>query len=113
MKDDSDLKSQQIETYNAGILHISKEIKTLSTSLQEKSTKLAQLQSELQTYQGVGSTQWLGLLKLMTRVAEIECKLHEAEYQKQQVELKKEATVQEMKAQRVFNVWLHAQIGKL
>ena len=87
-------------------------IKALSSSLQEKETTAAQLQSELEKRQLVASTQLLELLKLRTQIAELERKLQEAEEQKQKVELEREATVQEMKAKESLKVQLHAHFGK-
>ena len=110
MKDESELKSQQIETYNTEISHLSNKIEVLSSSIQEKEATAAQLQNELQTHWEVSSTQ---LLELTTQIAELEHRLQEAVEQKQQVELEKEATVQEMNARQSFKVQLHAQLGKL
>ena len=59
------------------------------------------------------STQQLDVLKLAPQTAELQHRLQEAEYQKQQAELEREATVQEMKARQNFKVQLHAQLGKL
>jgi len=110
MKDGSELMSHQVEAYDTEISHLSKEIKVLSSSLQEKETTAAQLQNELQTHQQVSSTQLLGLT---TQIAELEHRLQEADEQKHQVELEKEATVQEMNARQSFKVQLYAQLGKL
>ena len=114
MKCESELKSQQIKTYDANITHLSEEIKTLSNSLQEKEATAAQIQSQLQTYQHIASTpeQLLVLLKSVTQIAELECKLQKVEYQKQQAELEREAAVQEMKAKENLKLKLHAQLGK-
>ena len=113
MKDESKLKSHQIEACNADITHLSEEIKVLSSSLQEKETTATQLQSELEKREQVASTQLLGFIKLRTQIAELERKLQEAEEQKQQAELEREATVQEMKAKENLKAQLHAQLGKL
>ena len=107
------MKSQQIETCNADITHLSEEIKMLSSSLQEKEAAAAQLQSKLKQREQVASTQLLGFIKLRTQIAELECKLREAEEQKQKAELEREATVQEMKAKEKLKAQLHAQLGKL
>ena len=107
------MKSQQVETHIADITHLSEEIKALSSSLQEKEATAAQLQSELEKRQVVVSTQLLELLKLRTQIAELECKLQEAEEQKQQAELAKEATIQEMKAKEILKAQLHAHFGKV
>ena len=104
------MKSQQIEAYNTEISDLSKEIKALSGSLQEKEATATQLLKELQTQQQVSSTQLLGLT---TQIAELEHRLHVAEEQKHQVELDREATIQEMSARQSFQIQLHAQLGKL
>ena len=113
MKDESELKSQQIETYSTDITHLSEEIKVLSSSLQEKEAAAAQLQSELQKCEQVASTQLLGFIKLRTQIAELESRLQEAEEQKQKAELERDTTVQEMKAKEKFKAQLHAHFGKL
>ena len=113
MKKESELKSQQIETCNADITHLSEEIKVLSSSLQEKEAAAAQLQSELKKHEQVISTQLLGFIKLRVQIAELERKLQEAEEQKQQVELERIATVQEMKAKESRKVQIPAHLGRL
>ena len=113
MKEESELKSQQIETCNAGITHLSEEIKMLSSSLQEKEAAAAQLQSKLKQREQVASTQLLGFIKLRTQIAELERKLQEAEEQKQKAELERDGTVQEMKAKEKLKAQLHAHFGKL
>ena len=107
------MKSQQIETCNAGITHLSEEIKMLSSSLQEKEAAAAQLQSKLKQREQVASTQLLTFIKLRTQIAELERKLQEAEEQKQQVELERNATVQEMKAKESLKAQIHAHLGRL
>ena len=106
-------ESQQIETCNADITHLSEEIKVLTSSLQEKEAAAAQLQSELEKREQVASPQLLGFIKLKTQIAELERKLQEAEEQKQRAELEREATVQEMKAKEKLKAQLHTQLGKL
>ena len=113
MKDESKLKSQRIEACNADISHLNKEIQVLSSFLQEKEATAAQLQSELEKREQVASTQLLGFIKLRAQIAELERKLQEAEEQKQQAELEREATVQEMKAKENLKAQLRAQLGKL
>ena len=113
MKEESEQKSQQIETCNAGITHFSEEVKVLLSSLQEKEAAAAQLQSELQKREQVISTQLLGFIRLRVQIAELECKLQEAEEQKQQVELERNATVQEMKAKEKLKAQIHAHLGRL
>ena len=118
MKEETELKSQQIETCNADITHLSEEIKALSSSLLEKEAAAAQLQSELKKCElkkreQVSSAQLLGFIKLRTQIAELEHKLQEAEEQKQQVELERDATVQEMKVKESLIAPLHAHFGRL
>ena len=112
MKDESKLKSQQIGACNADISHLSEEIKVLSSSLQEKEATAAQLQSKLEKREQVASTQLLGFIKLRTQIAELECKLLEAEEQKQKAEIERKAAVKEMKAKENLKIHLHAQLGK-
>ena len=112
MKEESEQKSQQIETCNAGITHLSEEIKMLSSSLQEKEAAAAQLQSKLKQREQVASTQLLTFIKLRTQIAELEHKLQEAEYKKLQAELERDAIAQEMKAMDNLKAQLHAQFGK-
>ena len=113
MKEESELKSQQIETCNADITHLSEEIKMLSSSLQEKEAAAAQLQSKLKQREQVASTQLLEFIKLRVQIAELEHKLQEAEEQKQQVELERDATVQEMKAKESLKAQVPAHLGRL
>ena len=113
MKDESKLKSHRIEICNADITHLSEEIKVLSSSLHEKQATATQLQNELEKREQVASTQLLGFIKLRTQMTELERKLQEAEEQKQQAELERDATVQEMKVRENLISQLHAQLGKL
>ena len=113
MKEESELKSQQIDTCNADIPHLSEEIKVLSSSLQEKEAAAAQLQSELQKHEQVVSTQLLGFIKLRVQIAELEHRLQEAEEQKQQLELERNATVQEMNAKESLKAQIHPHLGRL
>ena len=107
------MKSQRLKDCNADISHLNKEIKVLSSSLQEKEATAAQLQSKLKKREQVASTQLLGFIKLRTQIAELERKLQEAEEQKQKAELERDATVQEMKAKENLKAHLHAQLGEL
>ena len=112
MKEESDLKSQQIEMCNADITHLSEEVKVLSSSLQEKEAAAAQLQSELEKRQQVASTQFFELLKLVTQIVGLENKLQEAEEQKHLAELEREATAKEREAKESFKAQLYADFGK-
>ena len=104
--------SQQIETYSTEISLLSKDIEVLSSSLQEKEAVAAQLHSELEKREQVASTQLLTFITLRTQIADIECRLQEAEEQKQKAELERNATVHEMNARQNFQVQLRAQLGK-
>ena len=102
---------QQIDSCNQSITHLSEEVETLSASLQEKETKIEHLQS----FRQVSSTpeQLSKLLKLATQIAELECRLQEAEYQKLQAELEREALLEEAEVMDNFVTLLHVQLGKL
>ena len=109
---ESKLKSQQIEACNANISHLSKEVEALSCSLQEKQATVSQLERKLQSRQQAAITpkQLLELLKLAPQTTELERRLQEAQYQKQQAELEREMAVKEMEAQKKFQMHLHAQL---
>ena len=107
------MKSRQIEAYSGDISRLSEEIKVLLSSIQEKEATAAQLQSEVEKRQLVASTQLLELLKLRTQIAELERKLQEDEEQKQEAELARETTVQEMKAKENLKAQLHAHFGMI
>ena len=118
MKEESELKSQQIDACNADVTHLSEEVKVLSSSLQEKEATAAQLQSELnkcelKQHEQVSSAQLLEFIKLRTQIAELEQRLQEAEEQEQQAELERDATVQEMKAKENLKAQLHVHFGKV
>ena len=102
MKYESELKAKQIKSCNANISHLSKQMEALSSSLREKEVAAAQ------TCQQVASSpeQLIKSLKLMTQIAELQCKL-------QQAELEKEAALQEMKTRQNLEVQLHSQLRKL
>ena len=112
MKEESELKSMQIEAYSAEISHLSEEVKALSSSLLEKEAAAAQLQFKLKKREEDASMQPLGFIKLRTQMAELEHKLQEAEEQKQQAELEREATVQDLKAKEELKAQLHAYFGE-
>ena len=63
----------------------------------------------------LASTQQLDLHKLAPQTAELQCRLQEADYQKQQVELEREMASKEMEAQKQkrLQMQLHAKPGKL
>ena len=107
VKEESELKSQQIEACNASIHQLSEEIEVLTSSLRMKEATAEHLQ--------VATTpeQLLESLTLMTQITELEHRLQDAEYQKQRAESEREAAVREVKARKEFEVQLHAQLGKL
>lgn len=107
MRDESQIKSQQIEACNVSIHHLSEEIEALTSSLQQKEAAAAQLQV------AVTPEQLLESLSFITQITELEHRLQDAEYQKQQAESEREAAVEEVKARQEFEVQLHSQLGKL
>ena len=115
MKDELELKSKQIEAYNAKIYHLSEDIKALSSSLQEKEATAAHLNSKLQKHQIIASTpeHLLELVKLTAQMTKLEYRLQDAECEKQQAELERDARVQEMTVRENLKVKLHSLLGKL
>ena len=113
MEEESKLKSQQIEVSNASIHHLSEEIAALSNSLLEKKATVAHLWSQLQIYQKAPEQLLDSLPQTIQIVQRLEHRLQEAEYQKQQAELEREATVQEVEVLQNFELRLHAELGKL
>ena len=103
---------QQIEARDLRISHLTEEVETLSYSLHEKETTATQLQK---LFQQVNSTpeQLSKILSLTAQIAELKQKLQEAEYQKQQVVLEREAAVQDMEVKHEVEVQLHKHLGKL
>ena len=99
-------KSQQIS-------HLSEEVETLSSYLQEKEFRVTQLESKLESYHKVASTsmQFSDIVALTTEITELKQRLQEAVYQKQQASLERDAAIQETKEKR-FENQLHAQLGK-
>ena len=86
----------------------------MSSSLQEKEATVARLEEKLPSYQKASSTpkQLSDVITLTTEIAELKQKLKEAEYQKQQNSLEKEAAVQEMEAKKKVEMQLHRHLGK-
>lgn len=107
------MKSQQIEACNTDISHLNMRIQVLSGSLQEKEAAAMQLQSTLEKRQQVASTQLLELIRLRVKIADLDCRLHKAEEQKQQAELERDTTVQEMKVKESLQAQIHAHLSKL
>ena len=113
-KEELEHKSQQIAVCNSRISGLSEEVEALSTFLQEKEAAVAQLESELQSYQKPASNPKLlsDILTLTTEIAEVRQTLQEAEYQKQQNILEREAAVQEVEAKKHVEIQLHRHLGK-
>ena len=107
MKEESESRLQHIESCNLNISRLSEEVK-------QKEATLAQVKSELQSYEQVYGTpeQLLELLELEPQVAELERKLQEAEKQKQLLELEREAANEEVESMQNFVTLLHMQLGK-
>ena len=107
MKEESENRLQQIESCNLKISHLSEEVK-------QKEATVAQLKSELRSYEQAYGTpeQQLKFLELSAQIAELEHRLQEVKEQKQQEELDKEAAVQEVDAMSKFRKLLREQIGK-
>ena len=107
MKEESESRLQLIKSCNLNISRLSEEVK-------QKETTLAQLKSELQSYEQLVGTpeQLLELFELEPQVAELERKLQEAEEQKQLLELEREAAFEEVEGMRNFVTLLHMQLGK-
>ena len=108
MKEESESRLQHIESCNLNISRLSEEVK-------QKEATLAQVKSELQSYEQVYGTpeQLLELLELEPQVAQLERKLQEVEDQKQLLELEREAANEEVKAMQNFIALLHVQLGKV
>ena len=76
---------------------------------------MAQLQSKLHSHDQLATTpETLSeLLKLAPQIARLECRLEEAEYQKLQAELERQAAIEEVEAIQNFVTMLHVQLGKI
>ena len=76
---------------------------------------MAQLESELQSYQKRASNPKLlsDILTLTTEIAELRQMLQEAELQKQQSTLEKETAVQEVETKKKIEIQLHRHLGKV
>ena len=91
------------------------DISCLSEEVKQKEATLAQLRSKLQSYEQVVGTpdQLLELLELEPQVAELARRLQEAEGQKLQLELEREAAFEEVEAMKNFETLLHVLLGKM
>ena len=108
-------KSQQIEVCNSRISRLSEEVKVLSDSLQKKQAAVTQLENELQSYQKAATTtkQLSDVIALTTEIVKLKQRLQEAEYQKQQITLEKDAALQEVVAKKKVEMQLHRHLGKV
>ena len=108
-------KSQQIAVCNSRISRLSEEVKVLSDSLQKKQAAVTQLENELQSYQKAATTpkQLSDVIALTTEIVKLKQRLQEAEYQKQQITLEKDAAVQEVEAKKKVEMQLHRHLGKV
>ena len=96
------------------IRQLTKEFEALSSSLQEKEATVAVLEGKLTPYQKTASTpeQLSDVITLTAEIAELKQKLQEAEFQKHQATLEKDAAVQEMKSKKKVEMQLHRRLGK-
>ena len=96
------------------ISQLTKEFEALSSSLQEKEATVALLEGKLPSCQKAASTpeQLSDVITLTAEIIELKQKLKEAEFQKQQNILEKDAAVQEMEAKRKVEMQLHRHLGK-
>ena len=103
-------KSQQIETCDLRISHLTKQVEALAHSLHEKETTATHLQ-----FQQVTTTpeRLSKIITLTTQIAELKQSLQEVEYQKQLVVMEREAAVQDMEAKQKVELQLHKHLGKL
>ena len=108
-------KSQQIAVCNSRISRLSEEVKVLSDSLQKKQAAVTQLENELQSYQKAATTpkQVSDVIALTTETVKLKQRLQEAEYQKQQATLEKDAALQEVEAKKKVEMQLHRHLGKV
>ena len=106
-------KSQQIAVCNSRISRLSEEVKVLSDSLQKKQAAVTQLENELQSYQKAATTpkQVSDVIALTTETVKLKQRLQEAEYQKQQATLEKDAALQEVEAKKKVEMQLHRHLG--
>ena len=108
-------KGQQIAVCNSCISRLSEEVKVLSDSLQKKQAAVTQLENEFQSHQKASSNPKLlsDILTLTTEIAKLRQTLQEAEYQKQQITLEKDAALQEVEAKKKVEMQLHRDLGKV
>ena len=107
-------KSQQVAVCNSQISQLTEEVEALSSYLQEKEATVAQLESELQSYDKAASNPKLlsAVIMLTSEIGELKQKLQEAEVQKQQNILEREAAVQEVEVKKDVEIQLHRHLGK-
>ena len=103
MKEDLGNKSQQIEAYNLmENSELTESVEALSRVLQEKEARAAQLQKPMSTPE-----QLVEFLTLVTQIAELNCRMQDAEQQRQQEKSENEAAVLEVEAIQRFLKVLH------
>ena len=113
-KEELEYKSKQVAVCNSQISQLTEEVEALSSSLQEKEATVAQLEEKHPSYQQDASNPKLlsAVIILTTEIAELKQKLKEAEVQKQQNILEREAAVQEVEAKKDEEIQLHRHLGK-
>jgi len=103
-------KSQQIETRDLRISHLTKQVEALAHSLHEKETTATHLQLQQVT---TTPEQLSKIIILTIQIAQLKQSLQEAEYQKQLLVMEREAAVQDMEARQKVKLQLHKHFGKL
>ena len=75
---------------------------------------MSQLESEYKSYQKAATLKHLSvMIVLTTETAQLKQRLQEAEFQKQQTTLEKDAAVQEVEAKKKVKMQLHRDLGKV
>ena len=113
-KEESEHQAQQIAACELHISQLTKEVEALSSFLQEKEAAVALLEGRLPPHRKTASIpeQLSDVITLTTEIAELKQKLKEAEFQKQQATLEKDAAVQEMQSKKKVEMQLHRRLGK-
>ena len=87
-------------------------VEALSSSLKEKEAKENQIVSTFHPYQSTPK-QLSDVISLTIEIAELKQRLQEAEFQRQQNILKREAAVQEVEAKKKVEMQFHTHLGKV
>ena len=75
---------------------------------------MSQLESEYQSYQKAATLKHLSdMIVLTSEAPQLKQRLQEAEFQKQQTTLEKEAALQEVEAKKKVEMQLHRHLGKV